>query len=961
MKTVLRIFWRDLKRILRNPVALIVTVGVCIIPSVYAWLNILANWDPYSNTSDIRVAIVNNDAGAEAGSMGYVNAGDMVVDRLKENTQLAWRFPNEDEGMDGVESGYYYATIVIPEDFTASLADVLDGDTQKANLDYYVNEKVNPVSPKVTDTGADTIEQQIDDTFAGTVAEVIAERIQGLSSDGLAELDDTQDTLVGKLRDAQADVSDLKGQLDGTVGTLDTVRSTVSSASDTLGSLASTSDGAADDLRELLDTLSGTRVRARDTQSSLSQALSAGLRDLGSVTSTASGDLGAVVGDVRKGATDFSSAIDELERELAWTGQVRGELESIRTLSGQARAGDISTELNARLDSDLGVTIEKLDNLTPELKERLDALKGYSDDVSTSVDAVDGLTDSLATALDGTSSALGDVQSDVNGTVIPSVDSALDSFSDTGNTLASTLASLGPTLRQAQGIMGELDDTLEQAQTVIEATSDQVGDVEDDLGKLADDVGTIQSSELWQALEDASQLDPQSVGDFMNGPVQLKEKSVYPVENYGSGVTPFYTNLALFVGGFVLVAIYKLEVDKEGVGDFRPWQGYLGRWLLLNLLGIVQAIVCCMGDLILGIQCLHPVAFVCAGLVAGFCYVGLIYALSIAFKHVGKALAVLLVVLDIPGASGTYPVEMMAAPFRVLSAWLPFTYGNNAMREAIAGYYGNYYFYDLGMLVLLLVPISLLIGMGARRHLLNINTLFDKKLAETGLMISERVPAGQKQFKLSTLIKVIINSGEYSEVLMGRAAKFELMYPVLVKRGFWSLIVVPVILLALVFITNQKVVFFVLWVISLVVICAFLIVVEYLHSRLNEKTELASLSQDELLGMLDDKLKDELFAFAPIEKLSLTHESLVDRLHNLRRPGTDDGRTDRRDAGRAQEGKDKTAHASHDGAGDGPEGGPADMRTGGRDEHWTMDGTEILRRPDGQHDDNGNDGGDRDE
>lgn len=959
MKTALKIFWRDLRRILRNPVALIVTLGVCIIPSVYAWLNILANWDPYSNTSDIKVAIVNKDTGAEAGSMGYINAGDMVVERLKENTQLGWRFPNEDDGMEGVKSGYYYATIVIPEDFTASLTDVLDGDTKKANLNYYVNEKVNPVSPKVTDTGADTIEQQIDDTFVGTVAKVITEKIAGLGSDGLTDLGNGQSTVEGRLRDAQSDLSDLKGQLDGTVDTLDMVRSTVTSASDTLGSLATTSDGAASDLRELLDTLSGTRIRVRDTQSDLSRTLSDGLGDLGNVTSTASGDLGAVVGTIRKGATDFSSAIDELERELAWTGQVRTQLESIRTLSGQANAGDVSPEFNAQLDNDLSVTIEKLDHLTPELKERLDTLKGYSGDINTGVDSVDGLTDSLKDALDGTSSALGDVQSDLNGTVIPNIDSALDSFSDTGNTLASSLASLGPTLRQTQGIMGELDDTLAQAQTVIRATSDQVGDIEDDLGKLADDVGTIRSSQLWQALEDASQLDAESIGDFMNGPVQLKEEPVYPVENYGSGVTPFYTNLALFVGGFVLVAIYKLEVDKEGVGDYRPWQGYIGRWLLLNLLGIVQAVVCCIGDLVLGIQCLHPAAFVFAGLVAGFCYVALIYALSIAFKHVGKALAVLLVVLDIPGASGTYPVEMMAPVFRGLSAWLPFTYGNNAMREAIAGYYDGQYFYNLGMLMLLLLPISLLIGLGARRHLLNINTLFDKKLAQTGLMISERVPAGEKQFKLSTLIKVIINSSEYSKVLMGRAAKFELMYPVLIKRGFWSLIIVPVILLALVFITNQKVVFFVLWVISLVVICAFLIVVEYLHSRLDEKTELASMSQDELLGMLDDKLKDELFAFAPIEKLSLTHESLVDRLHNLRRPTADgDDEEDHQDGTKPSGGSDRAdveGEATHDNT------DSSTMKIGDREGHWTMNGTEILPRPDDQSHREGHDGGDRNE
>ena len=147
MQTVLRIFLRDLKRILHNPVAVIVTLGVCVIPSLYAWFNILANWDPYKNTSTIAVAVVNQDQGAEVAGMGSINAGDMVVDRLKENAQLAWTFPSEADGMEGVRAGRYYATIVIPDDFTQSLADVLDGNTDKAHLEYYVNEKVNAVSP----------------------------------------------------------------------------------------------------------------------------------------------------------------------------------------------------------------------------------------------------------------------------------------------------------------------------------------------------------------------------------------------------------------------------------------------------------------------------------------------------------------------------------------------------------------------------------------------------------------------------------------------------------------------------------------------------------------------------------------------------------------------------------------------------------------------------------------------
>ena len=274
-----------------------------------------------------------------------------------------------------------------------------------------------------------------------------------------------------------------------------------------------------------------------------------------------------------------------------------------------------------------------------------------------------------------------------------------------------------------------------------------------------------------------------------------------------------------------------------------------------------------MGDIALGIQCVSPAAFVFAGMVESFVYVFFIYALSVAFKHIGKALGVLLVVLQIPGASGLYPIQMQPGFFQALNPWLPFTYGINAMREAIAGFYGNYYAQNLLVLLVYLIP-ALLIGVTARRHLLNINNLFDRKLSETDMMITERT--GMKsQFRLATIVKAIMDSDNYRETLLASAANFELRYPVLVRRGFAALIAVPLVLLALMFATEAKFAMLVLWILSLVIICTFLIVIEYLHVRVIDKTNLSNMSQEELYEMLDDELRAELLAFAPIEKMRL--------------------------------------------------------------------------------------------
>lgn len=154
MHTVFAIFLRDVKRILRNPVALVVTMGVAIIPSLYAWCNILANWDPYANTGNIQVAVANEDEGTTSTLVGHLNAGQQTVTQLKSNHQLGWRFVSKQHAVDGVKAGKYYAAIVLPKDFSSRLIGTVTGKGDRPSITYYINEKLNAIAPKITDTGA---------------------------------------------------------------------------------------------------------------------------------------------------------------------------------------------------------------------------------------------------------------------------------------------------------------------------------------------------------------------------------------------------------------------------------------------------------------------------------------------------------------------------------------------------------------------------------------------------------------------------------------------------------------------------------------------------------------------------------------------------------------------------------------------------------------------------------------
>ena len=264
----------------------------------------------------------------------------------------------------------------------------------------------------------------------------------------------------------------------------------------------------------------------------------------------------------------------------------------------------------------------------------------------------------------------------------------------------------------------------------------------------------------------------------------------------------------------------------------------------------VQALIICLGDiLILKIKCQHPVLFVVAGLVAAFVYVNLIYALSLTFKHIGKAVSVILVILQIPGSAGTYPIEMTPGFFQAIHPLLPFTYGINAMREAIAGTYGHYYVKNL-VILLIYVPIALFIGLVLRRLLLNLNSLFDKKLEQTGLMICEEGGITRERVRLLTTVKILAGEKQFRDEINKKVGQFEICYPKLIKGGFFAIVIIPIVFLILMFSITSKMVFLVLWIVSIILIALYLICVEFIHENLLNKQKMAEMTGDELIEQL---------------------------------------------------------------------------------------------------------------
>mgnify|MGYP003372258778 FL=1 len=832
VKKAFQIFKRDILRLLKNPVALVITIGICVIPSLYAWYNIVANWDPYGNTANIKVAVANNDQGTSNEYVGELNAGDETVSKLKENDQLGWVFTDADAAVEGVKSGEYYAAIVIPDDFSANLTSMLTGTFTQPQLEYYCNEKKNAIAPKVTDTGAQTVEEQINETFVATVSETLVEKIQNAAGDLDAQGAETQGGILENVQRSNRALQDVRDALAGMQKTIATSKEAGAKADETLAALSGQIPSLVNALDKGDALLASARTSSRNFASSLNTTLSHGLTQMGKVSSNANVAVGKLSGAISAAGGKVDGALADVQMVINDVNQI---IIDIREITG--------------IDS--GLILSALEEQLAELQTLKDALQDQSTDIQNSAGAIAGAVSSLDSATQQGISAMEGVQQDMASTVLPQLSQGMDSFSEVSGDLTGVVTSLEPTIAQARGVLAQLTTTLGQASSTMSQADSSLEKLQGTLSTAANDVAALRASESLDKLDEILGASSADLADLMSSPVTLTTKAVYPVSNYGSGVAPFYTNLALWVGGCVLIAIIKLEVDGEGIGAFTATEGYFGRWLLLVVLGFAQAFIVCCGDLVLGMQCLRPELFVLAGIFTSFVYVNIIYALASAFKHIGKALVVILVIVQIPGSSGMYPIEMMPDFFQYLHPLLPFTYGISAMRETIGGMYGMDYAINLGVLAVFLA-VALFIGVKLRTLMLNLNLLFDKELERTGVMICEKDDRPRERFSLRWALRAMLDTAGYREDLILRAARFEERYPKLIKAGFMLVFGLPVVLFILTATLDLeiegKIIMLVLWIASVILADTYMIVVEYIRESMQFQLRIAELPDDALVN-----------------------------------------------------------------------------------------------------------------
>ncbi|MCI9130205.1 MAG: YhgE/Pip domain-containing protein [Eggerthellaceae bacterium] len=709
MHNAFAIFKEELRRMFSNVVSVVIAIGLIAMPSIFAWYNIIACWNVFDNTGNLTVAVANTDEGYQSDLVPIrVNIGDQVVGELRANSQIDWVFTTEDDALDGARSGRYYAAVVIPKEFSRDMLTFYSDTSNNADIIYYSNQKANAIAPKITDRGADTVSYEVNQVFATTLSEVALSLAESFSNyldesdaqGAIMQLADHMGSAAASVRDV-SEILRMYGSLaDDSAVIIQAAKQASSEAGAQVDALKGAASGTAGSVPDLVASM-------KNTVQALREALSAG-----------SGDF-AQVGDAADEAFDQAS-----QSATQAAAQMR---QTASTLSSRASA--------------YGSLADRLDALAPAAGPQYEqAVRQAAELLRTQSSALSAAASSMQSAADKLESGMGNVDQerqevkDLLAQASDSMDQAsasfddmaagLDQLADQASTLASNVrSSVGSLAGVASGISGGADaavDALEGASAKISETSADLDAAADGISDVADRLRQAVAAGDSDAVQNILSSDVSVFAKALAAPVAISRVPVYPAENFGSQMAPLYSTLALFIGSLLILVVMKpapSRVVMRVAPHAKPRQVFFGHFGIMAFISLCQTTLTSMGNMLfLQVQVAEPWLYLLAFWVAGFVFTLIIYSLVVSFANLGKAIAVLMLIIQVTGCGGSFPLQILPGFVQALSPYLPATYAVGAMREAMMGTYGMVFWQQIVGLLAFCIP-ALLLGLALRKPL----------------------------------------------------------------------------------------------------------------------------------------------------------------------------------------------------------------------------------------------------
>lgn len=763
MKNIFKIYSRDIKRICTNWAAMIIAIIIILIPSLYSLTNIIASWDPYANTSGIKIAVVNNDEGTVYKD-NEVNIGKELVEKLQDNDKMNWIFVDEDEAADGLKHEKYYATIVIPEDFSKCTVTLMEKKVVRPKLIYTVNEKINAIAPKMTDAGVKSVKSQLDENVVKTVSGVMFRIVNetGVEIDGkrdeiryiidkIYELDEEMPKLESILDDVINGAGSTEDLLAKDDDMLPMASELLDSTNDFVDNSTYVVDKMSKDVNELTPRIKDQLISSQQMVDNASVTLNnldenilpeTAKKSLIMVSETAQATkttVSDVKGMIKSIKTFLNKLIDYEFPEIDIDESLLEQDENLQKIHNQIVKqkkflDDIQDSLKS-INKSLNVFIDKLD----KAEEKLDIVISRADEEIEKLENgekpdIQVLKD-LKSNVDDVNTLLTDVLDSYDSEIISGINDGFD-------TIKSVLDITVDILEQGRDILPDLEEVLSVSQDTINFSNEKLQDikekfpeVKDKVHEVADKLQEMDEEDKFNEIIDMITNNWGDQSDFLASPVEIEDNRLFSWPNYGSSSVPFYLVLCIWVGALISSALlsFKTENLVDGV-ELKSYEIYFGKlltFLTLTSLGTIAA--CCGAIFWLDVYVVHPIMLILFSIFVSIVFTVIIYTAASLLDDIGKSMIVVIMVIQMAGTSGTFPIEVTPEIFHGIYNYLPFTYAINGMRQILAGIVYPILIKDIKILSIYLIA-ALVMGAALKKPLNKTTDKIMEKVLKSGIL-----------------------------------------------------------------------------------------------------------------------------------------------------------------------------------------------------------------------------------
>lgn len=675
------VFFKDLVASFKKPKVMIPILVVLFIPVLYSGMFLTAFWDPYGKMNELPVAVVNEDKGAEYEGK-TLQVGNDLVDELKDNDDFSWTFVSREEAQKGTETNEYYMTIIIPEDFSEKATTLMEENPQPSKLIFEPNEGYNFLAAQIGGTAVKEIKTKVSAKVTEAYTETLFDQVEKISGglsdagsgastiyEGAAKLD--EGTL--KLKENLAKLVDGTGELKDGIVPLTKGAGTLSQGAGELSQGASTLSSGLKQLAAAEGQLEAGAVKAKEgtaqlhagLQSSLDGAtkLNAGLAasEQGSaklVTGLESSVEGS--GKVAAGAKSVADGLEQLTKaspELA-------QNESVQKLLAASKAVAQGTEQLSQGQQQLLQGSKDLHSAQQQLGQGSEQLvQGQQQLVQGASDLKSG-QEQLAGGLKQFGVKLNEAAAG-------------------GQSLAAGAGKIESGAKQLQGGMGQLSGGVSTLADGSKQLDSGAGELKEGMDKLTEGSGELATKLNDAADETSSVKKTDALVNMYAQPIEIDEQKVSEVPNYGTGFSPYFLSLGLFVGALISTLVVPLR--GSSVPEASGWNRFVSRTMAFSGMALIQSLLAVLLTLYgLGLEVKSVPMFYLFSFITSLCYMFIIQALVTWLDNPGRFIAILLLIFQLTTSAGTFPLELIPNWMKVFNPLLPMTYSVSGYKSIVS-------------------------------------------------------------------------------------------------------------------------------------------------------------------------------------------------------------------------------------------------------------------------------------